>query len=149
MSTIDIGQLVSEADHVQLERLALEVNWRVDTGTAETLPDLFTEDGTLNTLGEPVVGHSALRAWGRQMDTDSPIAGVHHVLTNLRFVADGPDRAIGTLYVTAYLPGAPDGQAATLPFAMGQCTDHYVRASGGWRLESRVFEPFFLRDTLA
>jgi hypothetical protein len=140
------GRPVGDADHVRLERLALEVNWRVDIGAAETLTELFTEDGTLNTLGEPVAGHDALRAWGRAMDTDSPIAGVRHVLTNLRFTADGPDRAVGTLYVTAYLPGAPDGRAATLPFAIGQCTDHYVRTPDGWRIESRVFEPFFLRD---
>ena len=137
-------QLVSDTDHVRLERLALELNWRVDTGTATTIPELFTDDGTLNTLGDPVVGHDALRAWGGMMDTDSPIAGVHHVLSNLRFTADGPDRATGTLYVTAYLPGAADGQA-TLPFAMGQCTDRYVRTTDGWRIESRVFHPFFLR----
>lgn len=137
-------QLVSDTDHVQLERLALELSWRVDTSTAASIPELFTADGTLNTLGDPVVGHDALRAWGELMDTDSPIAGVRHVLTNLRFTADGPDRATGTLYVTAYLPGAPEGQA-TLPLVMGQRTDQYVRTPDGWKIESRVFQPFFQR----
>lgn len=68
------------------------------------------------------------------MDTEKPLDGVHHVLTNLRFVTDGPDRAIGTFYVTAYLPGAAAGQP-TLPFAMGQCTDHYVRTADGWKVQ--------------
>ena len=138
-------RLVSDTDHVRLERLALELNWRVDTRTAATIPELFTEDGSINTLGDPVVGHDALRAWGALLDSDdSPVAGVHHVLTNPRFTADGPDRAVGTLYVTAFLPGAPEGQA-TLPFAMGQCTDRYVRTADGWKIESRVFQPFFTR----
>lgn len=146
--TITQGSPVSDADHVTLERLAIEVNWRVDAGIAETIPELFTEDGSIATFGEPPVGQDALRIWGKMMDTDKPLAGVRHVLTNLRFTTDGPDQATGTFYVTAYLPGAPAGQA-TLPFAVGQCTDHYRRTAEGWKVASRVFEPYFLRDQAA
>ncbi|MCI2420115.1 nuclear transport factor 2 family protein [Saccharopolyspora sp. K220] len=106
--------LVDDSDHVQLERLALEVNYCVDDGIAETIPELFTEDGALATFGEPAVGHDALRAWGRMMDTEKPLAGVRHVLSNFRFLGDGLDAAVGTVYVTAFLPGARSGRA-TLP----------------------------------
>ncbi|MFF0766134.1 nuclear transport factor 2 family protein [Streptomyces sp. NPDC003737] len=146
--TSETGEPVSDADHVTLERLATEVNWRVDAGIAESIPELFTADGSIATFGEPSVGHEALAAWGRMMDTDKPLAGVRHVLTNFRFTTDGPGRVTGTFYVTAYLPGAPAGQG-TVPFAMGQCTDHYRRTEQGWKVASRVFEPFFLRDQAA
>jgi len=44
--TIPSGkQLVSDADHVELERLVTEAVWRVDEGRADTLHELFTDDG--------------------------------------------------------------------------------------------------------
>jgi hypothetical protein len=145
MTTDQIGDFVDASDYTQLTRLALEVAWRVDNSEAATLPALFTADGSIATLGEPNIGHDAIRAWGRMMDTDSPIPGVRHVLTNFRFTADGPDQAVGTMYITAYLAGANDGQA-TLPFAMGRGTDHYRRTADGWKVASRIFEPYFLRN---
>jgi hypothetical protein len=144
MGAKTVGELVDLTDHHDLERLALEVSWRVDDGRAEQIAELFTEDGSIATLGEPSVGREALRAWGRMMDTDSPIPGVRHVLTNFRFVTDGPGRASGTMYITAYLPGAAEGDV-TLPFVMGRGTDHYRRTPEGWKIASRVFEPYFLR----
>ena len=140
-----IGNLVTDSDHIELTRLALEVAWRVDIGQAETLPEFFTEDGWIATLGEPNVGHAAIRSWGQMMDTDSPIPGVRHVLTNFRFTAEGPDQAVGTMYITAYLAGAPEGQT-TVPFAMGTGTDHYRRTADGWKVTSRTFTPHFLRE---
>ena len=138
-----IGELVADSDHIQLTRLALEVAWRVDVGEAATLPELFTEDGWIATLGEPSVGHAAIQSWGLMMDTDSPIPGVRHVLTNFRFTTEGPDQAVGTMYVTAYLAGAQQG---TVPFAMGLGTDRYRRTSEGWKVASRTFTPHFLRE---
>jgi len=145
MTTLQTDELVGESDYTALTRLALEVAWRVDSGEASSLTDLFTEDGSIATLGEPSIGHDAIRSWGQMMDTDSPIAGVRHVLTNFRFVADGVDRAVGTMYVTAYLASTPE-KDDTAPFAMGRGTDHYRRTAGGWKVTSRIFEPYFLRN---
>lgn len=146
MSTLQNDELVDASDYTALTRLALEVAWRVDNGEAASLTDLFTEDGSIATLGEPSVGHAAIRSWGQMMDTHSPIPGVRHVLTNFRFVAEGADHAIGTMYVTAYLPADPGGMAETTPFAMGRGTDHYRRTPSGWKVASRIFEPYFLRE---
>lgn len=60
------------------------------------------------------MGHDAIRAWGKMTDTDKPLDGVRHLLTNHRFTIDSPDHARGTIYVTALLPGAAEG-LATLP----------------------------------
>lgn len=145
MTTVQNDELVAASDYTALTRLALEVAWRVDSGEAASLTDLFTEDGSIATIGEPSVGHEAIRAWGRTMDINSPIPGVRHVLTNLRFVVDGTDQAIGTMYITAYLAN-PSETNNTLPFAMGRGTDHYRRTDSGWKVTSRIFEPHFLRD---
>ncbi|KQP56105.1 nuclear transport factor 2 family protein [Agreia sp. Leaf283] len=142
MTTLQTDELVDESDYTALTRLALEVAWRVDSGEASSLTDLFTEDGSIATLGEPSVGHDAIRAWGQMMDTNSPIPGVRHVLTNFRFVADGTDRAVGTMYITAYL--ATPEKEDTTPFAMGRGTDNYRRTASGWKVTSRIFEPYFL-----
>ncbi|QII00235.1 SnoaL-like domain-containing protein [Rhodococcoides fascians A21d2] len=144
MSEIRTDELVDTSDFIELTRLAQEVAWRVDNHQAVTLPDLFTDDGSIATLGEASVGHDAIRSWGRMMDTNSPIPGVRHVLTNLRFTTNRRDTATGLMYVTAYLDGAPTGQG-TLPFAMGLGTDHYRRSCHGWKVASRNFEPYFLR----
>ena len=46
---------VSDADHLQLERLVTEAAWRVDEGRSDTLYELFVEDGTL------LLGNSELK----------------------------------------------------------------------------------------
>jgi hypothetical protein len=38
---------VGDVDHLQLSRLVVEAAWRVDLGTADTLYELFVENGTL------------------------------------------------------------------------------------------------------
>jgi predicted ester cyclase len=140
-----VGTLVGDAEHLTLERLATEVNWRVDNGVAETVAELFTPDGSIGTFGEPAVGTQAIRDWGRAMDRDRPLGNLRHVLSNFRFTADSPTEASGTFHVTAYVADGPQGND-TLPFAMGVCTDHYVRTQEGWRVRSRVFAPHALRQ---
>lgn len=46
---------LSDADHVQLERLVTEAAWRVDEGRSDTLYELFVEDGML------LLGNSELK----------------------------------------------------------------------------------------
>ena len=40
-------RLVSEADHVELSRLVTEHAWRVDNGRADTVHELYADDGEL------------------------------------------------------------------------------------------------------
>ena len=58
-------QLVSDADHVSLSRLVVELSWRIDHGQADRVWELFVADGVLDTSGTPLVGHDAIREWGR------------------------------------------------------------------------------------
>ena len=58
-------QLVSDADHLALSRLVEEISWRIDHGRADSVWELFVPDGVLATSGAPLVGHDAIRAWGK------------------------------------------------------------------------------------
>jgi len=40
-----VEQLVSETDHVQLSRFVTEHAWRADNGRADTIRELYIDDG--------------------------------------------------------------------------------------------------------
>lgn len=106
--------LVGETDHVQLARLVTEVSWGIDHGQADTVHDLFSDDGRM-TLGQTVLrGRSELLAWGRERAAVT--YRTRHVCTNIRFVAVGEDRAEGTTVITQYVDdgGSPSGFSDTL-----------------------------------
>ena len=42
-----VDQLVSETDYVQLSRLVIEHAWRADNGRADTIHELYVDDGEL------------------------------------------------------------------------------------------------------
>lgn len=143
---MSLPNLVSDADHVELSRLVVEFNWRLDSRQAGSLYELVADDVVFQ-IGEPVVGRDALKAWGEQFDETNPLPGIRHLLSNARFVADGPDRATGTVLLAAYFVPADgaEGIIPTIPFAVGQDHDTYVRTPEGWRLASRRWEQLFTR----
>jgi hypothetical protein len=136
-------QLVGEADHFQLARLVTEIAWRIDHGKAETVHELFVDEGEM-TLGQTSLrGREEIREWGRKR-----VAATYrtrHVCTNMRFVADGDDTAEGTTVVTQYL-GEEDGLGMTLPNTVGEDHDRFVRTDHGWRLVSRHWDQLFVRQ---
>jgi hypothetical protein len=107
-------QLVSETDHVELSRLVTEHAWRVDHGRADTVHELYVDDGVLD-VGTPVRGRQAIREWGRQLIATAPWRSIRHVCANMRFVADGANAAEGTTLLTVFMVAGP-GPATTLPF---------------------------------
>jgi hypothetical protein len=99
-------QLVTAADHLQLARLVTEISWRIDHGKADTVHELFVDEGTM-TLGPTTLsGREQIREWGRQRA--GATYRTRHVCTNMRFVADGDDAAEGTTVITQYR-GEDDG----------------------------------------
>lgn len=141
-------RLVSEADHVELSRLVTEHAWRVDNGRADTVHELYADDGELTLPPGPIRGRDALRAWGRQIVDHTPWQTIRHICGNMRFVYDGDDAAIGTTVLTVFM--AAGGQpATTVPFDVGEDHDRFVRTEQGWRFASRRWVELFARgDTL-
>ena len=134
-------QLVSEEDHLQLARLVIEIGWRIDHGQAETVHELFVDDGEMG-LGEArLKGRDELREWGRRRSEAT--SRTRHVSTNMRFVADGDDYADGTTVLTVYMEEG-DGPGTTLPRSVGEDRDRFVRTAHGWRFVSRDYDELFV-----
>jgi len=76
----------------QLSRLVIEHEWRTDHGRADTVHELYVDDGelTLGTTAAPIRGSRP--PWHR----------IRHVCGNMRFVADGPNAAEGTTLLTVF-----------------------------------------------
>ena len=148
-STVDNAshQPVSESDYVELSRLVIEHAWRTDNGRADTLHELWAEDGELD-LGSTVLrGRPAIADWGRQLVESPPWLTIHHVCGNMRFVMDGPDAAVGSTILIVFMD--TDGTKSSIPFNVGEDQDRFVRTEQGWRFASRRWVELYHRgDTL-
>ena len=85
--------LVNESDHVQLSRLVLEHAWRADNGRADTIHELYVDDGVLDLPPAALRGREAIHEWGRQLVQAPPWRIIRHVCGNMRFVTTGENTA--------------------------------------------------------
>ena len=133
-------QLVSDADHVALSRLVVEISWRIDHGRADTVWELFVPDGVLDTGGTPLAGHDAIREWGRSRIAST--VRTRHIVSGMRFITRGNGQATGSTLLTVFMhDGAGRGPAT--PAVVGEDTDEFIRTDVGWRFVSRKFETLF------
>jgi len=137
-------QLVSETDHVQLICLVTEHAWRADNGRADTIHELYVDDGELMLGPTPLRGRAAILEWGRQLVANPPWRVIRHVCGNMRFVTDGPDAAEGTTILTVFMVAGSEA-ATTQPFSVGEDHDRFVRTEEGWRFVSRRWVELFAR----
>ena len=137
-------QLVCEADYVQLSRLVIEHGWRVDNGRADTVHELYVDDGELDVPPTPVHGRQALIEWGRRIVEAPPWRTICHVCGNMRFVADGANAAQGTTVLTVFMV-AGSAASTTVPYSVGEDHDRFVRTEQGWKLVSRRWVELFAR----
>src|SRR6266581_1388337 len=72
-------QLVSETDHVQLSRLVTEHAWRADNGRADTIHELYVNDGELIVGPTPFHGRGAILESGRQLVENPPWRSIRHI----------------------------------------------------------------------
>jgi hypothetical protein len=148
-STVDDAshQPVSESDYVELPRLVVEHAWRTDNGRADTLHELWADDGELD-LGSTVLGgRQAIADWGRQLVESPPWLTIHHVCGNMRFMMDGPDAAVGSTILIVFVD--TNGTKSSIPFNVGEDHDRFVRTEQGWRFASRRWVELYHRgDTL-
>ena len=128
------AQLVSDQDYVQLSRLVIEHAWRADHGRADTIHELYADDGEVDAW--TVRGQEAIRDLGRKIADAPPWRTICHVCGNMRFVKRGPDEAEGTTVLTVFM-AAGDEAATTLPFRVGEDHDRFVRTKNGWRFLKR------------
>jgi hypothetical protein len=128
------GKPVSPADYDALCWLVTEIVWRIDNASADTVHELFAEDASLTIGGPTMRGREAIAAWGRERAAVDWVT--RHVCANMRFEADGDDRATGTTVVTVYRQETPEPGPPT-PRMVAEYHDEFVRSDGGWRFLSR------------
>ena len=63
-NVVQSEQLVSESDYIELCRLVTEQVVRNDSGHADTIYELYSEDGELDIGTGTLRGHEAIREWG-------------------------------------------------------------------------------------
>ncbi len=133
-------QLVSDADHLSLSRLVVEIAWRIDHGQADRVWELFVPDGVLATSGTPLVGHDAIRDWGRTRVAST--VQTRHICSGMRFTDRGNGQATGSTLLTVFIhDGAGLGPA--IPSVVGEDTDEFIRTDAGWLFVSRTFKTLF------
>jgi hypothetical protein len=133
-------RLVSDADHLSLSRLVVEIAWRIDHGQADKVWELFVPDGVLDTSGTPLVGHDAIRNWGRARVAST--TRTRHICSGMRFTDCGNGRASGSTLLTVFMHDG-DGRGPAVPAVVGEDTDEFTRTDAGWRFASRTFEILF------
>src|SRR5262249_33102856 len=129
-----------DADHLALSRLVVELSWLIDHGRADSIWELFVVDGVLDTGGTPLVGHDAIRDWGRSR-VASPVR-TRHICSGMRFTDRGDGRATGSTLLTVFMHEG-DGVGPAAPAVVGEDTDEFVHTDVGWRFASRTFETLF------
>ncbi len=143
-SGVIVEKLVSETDHVQLSRLVNEHAWRADNGRADTIHELYIDDGELSIGPSSLRGREAILEWGRQLVANPPWRVIRHVCGNMRFVYDGDNAAIGITVLTVFMAAGSEA-ATTQPFSVGEDHDRFVRTEEGWRFVSRRWVELFAR----
>jgi hypothetical protein len=140
-------QPVSETDYVELSRLVIEHAWRTDNGRADTLFELWAEDGELDLGSTALRGRQAIADWGRQLVDNPPWLTIHHVCGNMRFVMDGADAAVGSTILIVFMDA--NGTKPSVPINVGEDHDRFVRTDQGWRFASRRWVELYQRgDTI-
>jgi hypothetical protein len=129
---------VTDADYVQLSRLVIEAAWRVDVGRADTLHELFVDDGTLQ-------GREQIRQWGQDAVDAHTFDGIRHVCGNMRFLVTGDQTAEGVTVLTVFFDNLRTTPGTSVPWTVGEDHDRFVRTEQGWRLLARSWTSLFQR----
>ena len=128
--------MIDLAVRAEIEALVYEHAWLIDHHQSETLYELYTENSRLQLPSSLVAGRDALKKYGAERAAMKRRAA-RHVCTNLRLVAEAPDRVRGTSVATLYRHDG-GGYGPAVPVAVADLDDTYVRGSDGrWLIEER------------
>ena len=125
--------------HQQCIDLVLGYAYHRDNFNAEEFSQLFTEDASLTVGGQTWVGREEIRGRIQELRNGSTI---RHLMSTMRIVPDGEDRATGVSYVTIY--NAPPGVTEVEGFLLiGEYHDEFVRTEEGWKIQTRELRPVY------
>ena len=128
------------------EALSIAYARAVDFRDYDTVPELFTEDGILDTT-EVIEGRKAIAA---RMASRPDELRSRHVLTNIFIDVLSPTEARGISYLTLYRHVGPESlKGEPVPFhgpaAIGHYEDRFEKTGEGWRIRRRKLHFAFRR----
>lgn len=124
-----------------IEELVAEHAWVLDHGDPRLLPELYTDEGQLLGLGDPLVGRAALQRWADRRATLTERTS-RHVHTNLR-LRSGEDGTVGGTLMTLLYRHDGEGTGPSWPMLVLDYTDVYARDGDRWLFASRSIERVF------
>jgi hypothetical protein len=127
---------------VALHDLVDEFAYLVDFGPAETIADLFAEDGWYGWGEKRSVGRDAIRDTYRQRAARG-LRTSRHLNTNLRVSMVGDNEARGRSIWLIFAEDGPPPHPA-VPLLVADVIDAYVRQGGRWLFQSRQLEDVFV-----
>jgi hypothetical protein len=127
---------------IALHELVNEFAYLVDFGPAETIADLFTEDGWYGWGEKRSVGREAIRIAYRQRAARG-VRTARHLSTNLRLSLVGDHEARGQSIWLIFAEDGPPPHPA-VPLLVADVMDVYVRQGGQWLFQSRQLEDVFV-----
>ncbi len=122
---------LSVQDRLDIQELMAVYSRAIDFGRWEELPDLFTDDCTLD-FGKVMGTHQgkdAVRAFANMLKGTG--LTMRHYVTNC-IITGGGDRAEATTYVLAFT-----GQKGSLTPTTGRYEDRLRKQGGRWLLQER------------
>jgi ketosteroid isomerase-like protein len=145
MSISTGGRITGDA-RAAIEDLVADHAWVLDHGDPRNLPDLYTQDGRLLGLGQPLEGRAALQQWAEQRAQLTERTS-RHVHTNLRLRAGEAGTVEGTVTTLLYRHDGP-GTGPAWPMLVLDYTDVYAeQGDGRWLFASRSIQRVFLDQT--
>jgi SnoaL-like domain len=127
---------------IALLDLVHEFAYLVDFGPAETVADLFAEDGWYAWGDKRSVGRDAIRETYRQRAARG-MRTARHLCTNLRISMVGDHEARGQSIWLIFAEDGPPPHAA-VPLLVADVHDVYVRRDGRWLFRSRQLDDVFV-----
>jgi uncharacterized protein (TIGR02246 family) len=119
------------SDVVEITQVYANYSLAVDEGDADAFVACFAPDGVLAADVEPIVGHTALHEFCKEVPLRVP--GVRHMPVNIAVTGDG-DTAAGRCYVMLVI-GGPEPKI----MGTGQYRDTLRRLDGEWRFTRRDY----------
>jgi ketosteroid isomerase-like protein len=131
-----------EADRRAITALNDDFCHELDRGTVAGLVALFMPDAVYSREERVSSGQAEIRALFEARTAGGPRTS-RHLTSGLRIAFTGSDQAVGLSICTVYTAAGMPPVSGTLPGAVADFEDVYMRTEDGWRFARRHIRTIF------